>query len=172
MIDERDFLERNEEEGWQIEDDQQAEWAICKVKEAQADFEKWKTYYESMTEKAKDKTEHTVAYMTKKLREYFRQVPHKETKTTEKYSLPSGDLVLRKPKSVWEHNDDEALLEWTKKNGFTDCIKVTEKVNWAELKKRFAENSDGVVYDTETGLVCDAVESKLSKPEFVLSMNK
>lgn len=156
------------EESWTIENDQQAEWAIGKIKAAQADLDKWQRYYTAMIDGVKARTEQTVSYMTEKLSEYFQTVPHRETKTQEKYSLPSGDLVLRKPKTVWVHDDDEALLKWVKENGFSDCVKVTEKVNWAEVKKRLSEDSNGVLCDSETGLVCDVVKVKTTEPEFAV----
>lgn len=164
--------DENSIETWMIENDQDAEWAIGKVKEAQADLDKWETYYKSMIEKVKARTERTVAYMTAKLSEYFKTVPHRDTKTTEKYSLPSGDLVMKKPKSVWVHEDDEALLKWAKENGFSDCVKVSEKISWSDVKKRLTEDSNGVICDSETGLVCEAVKATMSEPEFVLTINK
>lgn len=175
MINEQGFWEEEIVEGadgWTIEDDQQAEWAMKKIVEAQAEFDRWKTYYTEALEKVKARTDNTVSFMTAKLCEYFRVVPHKETKTQEKYSLPSGDLVMKKAKRVWEHEDDAALLQWARDNGFSDCIKTVEKVSWSDVKKRLAENADGVIYDMETGVVCEAVKSVESAPEFVVSTAK
>lgn len=155
------------DEAWTIEDDQQAEWAMKKILKAQGEYEEWKNYYAGMLSKIKEKTDNTVNFMTMKLNEYFRTVPHKETKTKEKYSLPSGDLVLVKPKSVWAH-DDVALLDWAKKNGREDCVKTTEKISWADLKKNLAESENGTVYDKETGVVCEGVTATKSAPEFTI----
>lgn len=157
----------NTEESWTIENDQQAEWAIGKIKAAQADLDKWQRYYTAMIDGVKVRTEQTVSYMTEKLSEYFQTVPHRETKTQEKYSLPSGDLVLKKPKEVWNHDDGE-LLDWLKKNGFSEFVKVTEKPDWAGFKKRLAEDSNGILCDSETGLVCDVVKVKTTEPEFAV----
>ena len=155
------------DEAWKIENDQQAEWALKKIHDAKAELAYWTNYYNGLIEALKNRTDNTVAFMTMKLGEYFREVPHKETKTKEKYSLPSGDLVLVKPKSVWAH-DDAALLEWAKKNGREDCVKTTEKVSWSDLKKSLAESEDGTVYDKETGIVCEAVTATKSTPEFTI----
>ena len=155
------------DETWKIENDQQAEWALKKIHDAKAELEYWTNYYDGLIDALKVRTEHTVAFMTMKLCEYFREVPHKETKTKEKYSLPSGDLVLVKPKSVWTH-DDAALLEWAKMNGREDCVKTTEKVSWSDLKKNLAEAEDGTIYDKETGVVCGAVTASKSDPEFTI----
>lgn len=155
------------DESWKIENDQQAEWALKKIHDAKAELAYWADYYKSQLDALTNRTENTVAFMTMKLSEYFRTVPHKETKTKEKYALPSGDLVLVKPKSVWTH-DDAALLEWAKKNGREDCVKTTEKVSWADLKKNLAESENGTVYDKETGVVCEAVTASKSDPEFTI----
>ena len=155
------------DEAWKIENDQQAEWALKKIHDAKAELAYWAEYYKNQLDALTDRTESTVAFMTMKLGEYFREVPHKETKTKEKYSLPSGDLVLVKPKSVWAH-DDVALLEWAKKNGREDCVKTTEKISWADLKKNLAESENGTVYDKETGVVCDGVTATKSAPEFTI----
>jgi len=170
MFDEMGFIdEMQDDSGWTIEDDQQAEWAMEKILDARAEYERWKAHYTSMLETIKQKTDNTINFMTYKLNEYFRTVPHKETKTQEKYSLPSGDLILKKSKSVWVHEDDAALLKWVKDNGLTDCIKVTEEVRWGDLKKRLVESVDGVICDKDTGVVCDAVKATTSQPEFVVT---
>lgn len=173
MLDEQNIeLEFNDgndtSEGWTIEDDQQAEWAMRKIEEAQAEYERWKKYYADSLAKIKAKADNTVNFMTIKLAEYFRTVPHKETKTQEKYALPSGELVLKKAKTVWVH-DDEALLPWIKENGIVDCIKVSETVSWSNLKKRLAQTPDGIIYDEATGSVCDAVKVVTTDPEFAVS---
>lgn len=164
MIDTEVWEDLNEEnasdivETWSIENDQEADWAIRKINEATAEFERWKIYYTSMIDKAQKRAERTRSFMLDKLRQYFETVPHKETKTMEKYPLPSGELVLKKPKAVWNH-DDAQLLEWLKKNGFSEFVKVTEKPDWAGFKKRLVEDSSGIICDSETGLVCDVVTS-------------
>lgn len=172
MLDEMEFMQdeaEQEDAVWTIQDDQMAEWAMKKILKAQGEYEEWKNYYAGMLSKIKEKTDNTVNFMTMRLNEYFRTVPHKETKTQEKYSLPSGDLILKKSKSVWVHEDDAALLKWVKDNGLTDCIKVTEKVSWADLKKQLVESVDGVICDKDTGVVCDVVKATTSQPEFVVA---
>ena len=158
-------VESEQVERWSIENDQDADWAIRKIQTAKAELERWRVYYCDLIEKMEDKTDRTVAFFTERLRDYFGRVPHKETKTTEKYPLPSGELILKKPKKVFNHNDSE-LLDWLKKNGFSEFVKVTEKPDWAGFKKRLTEDSNGIVCDSDTGLVCDVVKPEISDPEF------
>lgn len=175
MVDEGFYmaLEDSEQEQsteWKITDDQAAEWAIGKIKDAQAEVEKWETYYASMLEKVRNGAENTIAYMTGKLKEYFLTVPHKEARTQEKYSLPSGDLVMKKTRAVWNH-DDSALMQWVKDNGLADeCIKTTERVSWSDVKKRLVETDSGQIADSETGVICEAVTVTVEPPEFKVNL--
>ena len=154
------------EEGWRIDNDQKAEWALQRIKESEADFSKWLKYYNTMIDKCRQDMERTVSFMRQRLEEYFANVPHKETKTQEKYKLPSGELIMKKPKGVWKH-DDEKLFDWVTENGLgSDYIQVTRKLMWGELKKRFTELPNGTIADAETGVLCDAITVEQSEPVF------
>lgn len=165
---EQDYEEGRESERveyWHIENDQDADWAVRKIQKAKDELERWRQYYNGMIEKVENDTARTVGFFTGKLAEYFATVPHTETKTTEKYPLPSGELILKKPKTVLTH-DDVTLLEWLKKNGFSEFVKVSEKPDWSGFKKRLTEDSNGVICDSETGLVCDVVKAEMNDPTF------
>lgn len=165
------FEDEQEENGWKIENDQEAEWAINRIKEAENDLDKWTRYYNLMIERIKNTTEHTTAVMRDKLQAYFQTVPHTESKTQEKYSLPSGDLVMKKAKTTWVH-DDDALMQWCDSNGFSECVKVKRSISWADVKKRLTEDSNGVICDAETGVVCDAVRAEVVEPTFTVNISK
>ena len=161
-----DTDEPEAKEGWSITNDQEADWAMKKIRDAEAECDRWTRYYKAMIKQVEDNTAVTRSIMEQKLHDYFMTVPHKETKTQAKYSLPSGDLVVKRPKNVIEIADENKLLEWVKSNGLTECLKVIESVRWAEVKKRLTEDSNGVICDSETGLVCDAVKSVPKDAEF------
>lgn len=167
--DEQDTTEGTES-GWTIQDDQQAEWAIKQIRAAREDLDRWTRFYTTMIERMKSSTDNKVAFMTSKLEEYFRTVPHKESRTQEKYTLPSGDLVLKKSKEVWNH-DDNALMQWAKSNGLSEFIKVKESVSWSDIKKRLTVDSNGILCDSETGLVCDGVTVSTEDARFVVNVN-
>lgn len=154
------------EEGWRIDNDQKAEWALQRIKESEEDFNKWLTYYNTMIDRCRQDMERTVSFMRQRLEEYFSLVPHKETKTQEKYKLPSGELIMKKPKSVWKR-DEEKLYDWVTDNGLgSDYIQITRKLMWGELKKRFKELPSGVIVDNITGVLCDAITVEQSEPVF------
>lgn len=140
------------EEGFRIENDQTAEWALGKIAEAKATLEKWETFYNDKLEAIRKDCQNTIDYMTYQLRAYFDTQERRVTKTgIEKYSLPSGELVF-KPGGIDYKRDDEELLAWCEAH-LPEAVKVTRKVGWAEVKehiKKTGEIPDGVApYDTE-----------------------
>lgn len=159
-------VEQMERNGWSIEDDQAAEWALQKIKDAQADCDRWERYYAAMAEKARNNAQHTIEYMRGRLQEYFQKVPHKRAKTQEKYSLPSGDLIMKTPKLEYVPDYDK-LVEWLKENGLADeYVKRTETPAWGEYKKRLDVDDAGEVYDKQTGRLCTAVTHRMTESKF------
>ena len=128
--------ERTEEESehFVIEDDQTAEWAMQKIREAKADTEKWDEFYDDRKRKVHEANDLIIANMESLLQTYFEKVPHKVTKTQENYTLPGGKLVLKKANPEYQRDDAE-VIAWLKENGGDKYIKVVEKLDWAELKK-------------------------------------
>lgn len=139
-----------------IDDDGKANWAVQKIKEAQAEIENWKQYYAEALEKIEKRQQGRISYLMYLLRKYFDSVPHKNTKTQASYQLPSGNLVMKHPGPKYEV-DDEALIGWLKKNNLTDFIKTEtkEKPLWGELKKTVTVAGETVV--TEDGEIVPGV---------------
>ena len=92
-----------EEEKWTIDSDEKAEWALKKIREeteerdrlmklANAEQEKLTARIAEIDKAYEDGT----SYLKYMLNQYFETVPHKSTKTTEKYALLSGTLVRKK----------------------------------------------------------------------------
>ena len=133
MIENEELNVSEEEAGFYVDDDQKAEWCLDKIREANAEKEKWTAFYMDRLKKICDREDSRIAFFEMKLAMYFGMVPHKETKTQASYQLPSGKLVLKEQKPEWTH-DDAQLLPWVKENlpGF---VRTKETVDWAELKK-------------------------------------
>lgn len=129
----------DEEAGWQCTDDQGAEWCLQKIREANAEKEKWKAYYETQLQRINNREDNRIAFFENKLAIYFGSVPHKETKTQQSYQLPGGKLILKKQAPEIER-DDEKLIPWLRENYEGDYVKVKETVDWATLKKAFASD--------------------------------
>lgn len=134
-------MDEQERTGFTVTDDQSAEWALKKIREAREEQVKWETFYVERLETVRQKTQDTVDYMTGLLRRYFATVPHRVTKGgTEKYSLPSGELIC-KPAGVDYERDEGALLNWCEAN-LPGAVKVTRKASWADVKQYMKETGD------------------------------
>ena len=85
-------------ESFVIDSDEKADWAVRKIKEHMTDAERWEAFYKEQAQKIKTSAQQSIEYLSVGLYSYFATVPHRETKTQEKYKLPSGELVLMKEK--------------------------------------------------------------------------
>lgn len=134
-------MDEHENGIFQIQDDQGAEWALKKIREAREEQVKWETFYAERLEAVRQKTQETVDYMTGLLQMYFASVPHRVTKGgTEKYALPSGELIC-KPAGIDYERDEGALLSWCEAN-LPEAVKVTRKASWEDVKKYIKETGD------------------------------
>lgn len=144
------------ENRFRVTDDKGAEWCLKKIKEAKQDAERWKEHYRLQMEKVQKQTDEAVSFFEGVLSEYFATVPHKETKTQQSYSLPSGKLILKKQQPQFT-TDDAALIPWLKGNAMGDFVKVKESADWSALKKLVTVTPDGESVMDENGEVVPGV---------------
>ena len=153
-----------------VDNDQKAEWAARKIREARQDTQKWMEYYERQLSAIRRANEDTEAYFAALLADYFGTVPHKATKTQESYSLPSCKLVLKAQQP--EFNRDEAVLcDYLDKKGRDDLVKITRRADWAALKKTLKVMEDGTCVDAD-GEVVEGVQAFSRQPEFKIEMKE
>lgn len=153
-----------------VDNDQKAEWAARKIREARQDTQKWTEYYERQLSAIRRANEDTEAYFAALLADYFETVPHKATKTQESYSLPSCKLVLKAQQP--EFNRDEAVLcDYLDKKGRDDLVKITRRADWAALKKTLKVMEDGTCVDAD-GEVVEGVQAFSRQPEFKVEMKE
>lgn len=153
-----------------VDNDQKAEWAARKIREARQDTQKWTEYYERQLSAIRRANEDTEAYFAALLADYFETVPHKATKTQESYSLPSCKLVLKAQQP--EFNRDEAVLcDYLDKKGRDDLVKITRRADWAALKKMLKVMEDGTCVDAD-GEVVEGVQVFSRQPEFKIEMKE
>ena len=153
-----------------VDNDQKAEWAARKIREARQDTQKWTEYYERQLSAIRRANEETEAYFAALLADYFETVPHKATKTQESYSLPSCKLVLKAQQP--EFNRDEAVLcDYLDKKGRDDLVKITRRADWAALKKTIKVMEDGTCVDAD-GEVVEGVQAFSRQPEFKVEMKE
>jgi hypothetical protein len=146
-----------------VDDDQKAEWCLHKIREAQAETERWKRFYAERAKAVEESNMFRIARLKQKLLPYLMSVPRKDTKTQQKYSLLSGDLILKKEHTRIDH-DDEALLPWVKQNAY-EYVRVKESVDWRSLKDHLIENG-GEYFLAETGEKVPGVTDTIVAAEF------
>jgi len=158
------------QEQFEITDDGRAMWAVDKIAEADAELARMRAMYDAQRERLDaqmqeqiDKHDREVSYFRGMLMAYFDSVPHKSTKTQDKYSLLNGDLI-RKRGGIDYKRDDAQLVGWLKATGKDQLVKVTEAPAWADLKKTLTVADDGTVIDTETGEIVEGVTAE-QKPD-------
>jgi hypothetical protein len=159
--------ERGENEPFAINNDSKADWALRKIASNRAEtdriialaseqIEEMQAKLSALRQRVKDegdRYQRKTAYLREQLEIYFSTVPHKKTKTTEKYRLLSGDLVLKRGGTDYPR-DDQKIIDWARAAGRTDFIKTTDELRWAELKKYICEVEDGFAFiDPATGEV-------------------
>ena len=168
------LLEEDQEEqsaAFAITDDKLAEWAVRKIVEARNDTEKWRDHFAAQLSAIETRNQQTESYFIGKLAEYFATVPHKETKTQAKYSLPSADLV-RKQQPPEIIRDDDRLLTCLDENGMFNYVKTVRKPEWAAYKKTCIIQPDGTVADKETGIIVDGVTAEPRPDKFEVKIKE
>jgi hypothetical protein len=165
------------DESWQIANDNEAEWCVMKIAEAQSTLahheaerakaiEKWDRYVESATREA----QRAQAFFEAKLQGFLLAL-RKQGKLGNKksYRLPSAMLQLRNVPANYDvaAGQKDAFLAWCEAHGLTE-IKVVEK--WAEAKQCFSATEDGHVeaINRQTGeVICNVVPGVIViRPEY------
>jgi hypothetical protein len=159
-----------------IDSDKLAEWAIGKIREDEAEFDRLITccmdqidmYNFRILDYRKKKIEKT-AFLRSKLREYFDQVKKRKTKTMEVYELPTGSLKLKKRGPQITYNE-EALVKYLEDFYGGQHVKTIKKPEWGEFKKEHISTvADGTTaIDINTGEVLEFVTVTPRDPEFVI----
>lgn len=94
-------------------------------------------------------------YLTFLIEEYAREQRALDPKW--KASTPYGRVSFRRQQPKWHWKDDQVLVDWLERAGYTDMVRVKKEPEKAVLKKRFSLADDGRVIDPETGEVVPGV---------------
>lgn len=145
-----------------IDSDKKADWAIEKIKDERAEFERLRKIaldriaeLNQRVKELQERTDRRTGNLEALLVEYFQTVkPTKVTKTQAQYELLSGKLVMKHQQPEYRR-DENALLDWAKANA-PDMVQTKEIVTWGELKKLTTLDGEKVVL-TETGEIVDGV---------------
>lgn len=154
-----------------IDNDELAEWALKKIKEAEEEHDrlmalvaKERVALDAKADKLDQALERDTAFLKFALSDYMRTVKCKATKTQESYQLLTGKLIRKKASVDYNVNND-ALVGWLRENKHDDLVSVTVKPRWGDIKKLLvADPESGAVVIGETGEVIDGVTA-VEKPE-------
>lgn len=161
--------------GFRIADDDCADWALRKISEERAERDRIVGLAQQQiarlqeeAERAERRYSQNTDFLTGCLAEYFRSVPHRKTKSTEKYRLLHGTLTLKLGKATPKPND-ETLVAWLKQNGHDALVKTEEKPKWGDLKKLLTINGD-LACMADTGEIVEGVIVEQSPDVFTVDL--
>ena len=173
-MDEQKMIPEEQQEGFKIDSDSKAEWAVKRIKEAEREQNRLLALvYEERAEldvREKEildnyakKTDGLKAMLEEYLRAQYAKEEARETKTQITYQLLSGKLVYKKSGLELKQKAD-VLVNWCKEH-LPDAVKVTYTPKWAEIKKNI-KVVDGVPVYAPTGEVVDGVEEAYVASKF------
>lgn len=168
------MIDEQFEEGFKIDNDNLAEWAVCKIAEDKADFQRLINVcetkileYQEKVRRYQEQLERKTSGLKGALMLYFETVPHKSTKTQETYKLPSG--TLKKKFGTPEYKvDNEKLVKWLEDAKLETYIKTEKKAQWGELKKTITVSFDKIL--TAEGEVIDGVTAQVRPDSFEVEL--
>lgn len=135
--------------GTPITNDAEADAALKVIQEKEDETAYWDGYYADQLQKIRLQNQVQIENEKARLLDYFRRVPHRETKTQETYTLPHGKLVWKDQDPEYER-DNAAIVSYLKANGKAALVKVKEEPDWKNLKATLKFNN-GEAFDAETG---------------------
>jgi len=150
------------DDGFKIDNDDKAEWAVRKIKQARQNIERRKAFVQAEIERLQawqwmldERDQTTIDWMIGMLAPYFESLRPRLGKR-KSYPLPSGILQVRSTPIQYTRNDDE-LLSYARQIGL---VRVKETPDWAEIKRRLRPAGDrpgDPVVDVETGEIVPGV---------------
>ncbi len=168
-----EFLDQEEQvenEAFEIKDDQQANWALRKIKQlkkekennisiAEAEISKIEAWLQAVNGDAQG----SIDYFQGLLAKYAmsKREINPDFKSTK---LPNGAIRFKKQQPKWSY-DDKKLVESLKQSGHDDLIRVKEEPNKTAVKKLFVVN-DGKAIDPATGEVIEGVTVEEREDKF------
>ena len=173
-MDEQKMIPEEQQEGFKIDSDSKAEWAVKRIKEAEREQNRLLALVDEeraeldvrekeILDNYAKKTDGLKALLEEYLRAQYAKEEARETNTQITYQLLSGKLVYKKSGLELKQNED-VLVNWCKEH-LPDAIKVTYKPKWAEIKKNI-KVVDGIPVYAPTGEVVDGVEETYVASKF------
>lgn len=144
-----------------IQDDQSADWALSKIKEAENELNKIEHFAETKINNIKhwqarqsETHENSISYFKGLITEYAIK-KREENPEFKSIKLPSGRFGFRKAQPKWNY-DDEKVVNALESNGLTSFVRVKKAPIKADIKKAFAVNN-GQVVNPSTGEIVEGI---------------
>jgi len=169
----QDYLESQEQterEAFTVKDDQQANWALRKIKQFQdqkennnalavSEIEKIESWNKSENENAQQSIDYFQGLLA-----YYAQSKRDQDPKFKKLTLPNGALKFTKQQPKW-HLDNDVVLKKLKESEELDLIKVVESPKLAEIKKSFKVQG-GKAVNPKTGEIVEGITIEERDDEF------
>ena len=173
-MDEQKMIPEEQQDGFKIDSDSKAEWAVKRIKEAEREQNRLLALVDEeraeldvrekeILDNYAKKTDGLKALLEEYLRAQYAKEEARETNTQITYQLLSGKLVYKKSGLELKQNAD-VLVNWCKEH-LPDAVKVTYTPKWAEIKKNI-KVVDGVPVYAPTGEVVEGVEEAYVASKF------
>ncbi|ABN53666.1 MAG TPA: hypothetical protein DEF39_11450 [Hungateiclostridium thermocellum] len=161
-------------ERFKVTDKDSANWCLRKIKALKQEIEENKRIadaeiqrIQSWLKEVTEPLERSIQFFESLLIEYHMNI-YAEDPSKKTIKLPYGTLKARAQQPEF-CRDDEKLVNWLKQNGMTEFVKVIEKPEWNELKKKVKVIGNSVVYE-ETGEVIDGITVQERPPKFTVEV--
>lgn len=165
-----DQQEQVENEAFEIKDDQQANWALRKIKQykeqqkenialAEAEISKIEEWLQAANGEAQGSIDYFQGLLAK-----YAMKKREEEPDFKSMKLPNGAIRFKKQQPKWKY-DEKKLVESLKQAGHDELIRVKEEPNKTAVKKMFVVN-DGKVIDPATGEVIEGAEVEEREDRF------
>ena len=173
-MDEQKMIPEEQQDGFKIDSDSKAEWAVKRIKEAEREQNRLLALVDEeraeldvrekeILDNYAKKTDGLKALLEEYLRAQYAKEEARETNTQITYQLLSGKLVYKKSGLELKQNAD-VLVNWCKEH-LPDAVNVTYTPKWAEIKKNI-KVVDGIPVYAPTGEVVDGVEESYVASKF------
>lgn len=163
---------------WTCSNDQQAEWAVKRMRFAARKRDRLlagiREEIETMQARIREVEEayqNETAFFRGQLDMFMASAECEATKTQQKYELPSGTVLRRKSRAPEFTRDETALLDWAKASGNAAFVRVKETPNWSEIKSAAVVN-DGQLVTKNTGEIIPGVTVTQREPEFIVDTSR
>ena len=173
-MDEQKMIPEEQQDGFKIDSDSKAEWAVKRIKEAEREQNRLLALVDEeraeldvrekeILDNYAKKTDGLKALLEEYLRAQYAKEEARETNTQITYQLLSGKLVYKKSGLELKQNAD-VLVNWCREH-LPDAVNVTYTPKWAEIKKNI-KVVDGIPVYAPTGEVVDGVEEAYVASKF------